>query len=282
MLTPEQLHDPTFAFEAGELFAQRYGVTFSPEAAPGAYAEAMFVLNPRTASDALRFELEGRKIIWPAADEELVHTTSDKLGIKEPEYSFPQGAEYDAVLVAGGARNAVPDRAEFVAQALLSGHIRTNRVLVPGDGRLISDKERETTDTWAPGLRDAYGMAEAAVDKLRNDHPELFSEGGIDLRAIHMQTERPDTRAVIHETLLREGIRRGGRLALATTALYVPFKVHMGQATARPLGVEVDVAGVGSRQAVVEARTTDTYFSEVTQTLMSAAHHFAVAKRLNK
>jgi hypothetical protein len=280
MITTEQLQDPAYAFEVGAPFAARFGVNVDPMAQPQAYDENMYALNPRTAKQSLRFELEGAGTAWTEEDEELVHATAEGLGTKEPEYSFPEGAEYDVLLIAGGARNAVPDRAEFAAQALASGLIRAKKVLVAGDGRRIGDKERQATDTWAPGLQTAFDMADAATDKLRRDHPGLFGDGGIELEAFHLQTERPDQRAAVNELILREGVRRGGRLAVVTTALYVPFKTHKTLAISEQLGVEADVVGTPSRQAVIDARTTDTYFENSAQTLMSAAQHRAATKRL--
>lgn len=280
MLSPEQLQDPTFAFEKGAVFAERFGITYDPLREPQAYDEAMLALNPRTAKQLLRFELEAAETVWDSADDALVHRTAEELGIKEREYGFTNGEAYDLLVVAGGARDAMPDRATFAAQALAGGHIAAKKTVVVGDPRGIPEKEQAYVAGWAPGITTGYGMANATVQKLRTDYPEVFGENDEQLAALHLQTAKPDQRAAVNEVILREGIKRGGRIAVATSALYVPFKTHKSQAVGTPLGVAVDVVGVASRPEVVARRTTDTYFSEVTQTLMSAAQHRAATRRL--
>lgn len=278
--TVQQLQDPGFAFEVGQPFAERFGVHFDPMDQPLAYDEAMLGVNPRTAKQMLRYELEKATTEWSPEDEELIHGTAEGLGVKTPEYPFAPGAEYDLLIVAGGARDAMPDRAEYAARAQESGLIAVKKTVVIGDPRELPEGERNHVAPWAPNIKQGFGMATATVAKLRRDHPELYGEQNDKLDVLHLQTAKPDQRAAVHEAILREGIRAGGRIAVVTSALYVPFKTHKSLAVARQLGVQVDVAGVPSRQDVVARRTTDTYLSENAQTLMSAAQHRAATKRL--
>lgn len=278
--TTEQLQDPAYAFEQGQAFAERFGVTANPMEQPQAYDEAMLAVNPRTAKQLLRYQLEEATTEWSPEDAALIDGTAVNLGVKTDEYPFAPGTEYDLAIVAGGARDAMPDRGEYLAQAQESGLIAVKKVVVVGDPRNLPEAERKHVEPWAPGIQQGYGMATATVAKMRRDHPELYGEQNDKLDVLHLQTAMPDQRAAVNEAILREGIRAGGRIAVVTSALYVPFKTHKSLAVARPLGVAVDVAGAPSRPAVVARRTPDTYFSENAQTLMSAAQHRAATKRL--
>lgn len=277
---PEQLCDPAYAFEAGQAFAERLGVYYDPLEQPQAYDEAMLAANPRTAKQMLRYELERSTTEWSAEDVALIDRTAVDLGIKTEEYPFTPGAEYDLVIVAGGARNAMPDRAEYLAQAQKSGLIAVKRVVVIGDPRDIPEGEQRFVATWAPGIKKGFDMATATVAKMRRDHAELYGEQDDRLDVLTLQTAKPDQRSAVTEAILREGVHATGRIAVVTTALYVPFKTHKSLAAARPLGVHVDVIGAPSRPEVIAARTVDTYFSENAQTLMSAAQHLAATRRL--
>ncbi|HSX16689.1 MAG TPA: hypothetical protein VLH86_01150 [Patescibacteria group bacterium] len=284
MPTLDQLQDPDFTFQAGAPFAERFGVTADPLTQPLAYEEAMYALNPRTAKGMLRLELEEATTEWTPEDEALIHQTSEDLGIKEPEYPFELGREYDLMIIAGGARNALIDRGLYGAKALESGLIEVKKTVVIGEPRRIDEKrERPAIGDWVPPhVTTAFGMATAAVDRMRAEYPDVYGESDAALSALHLQSRKPDQRAAVNEAILREGVRAGGRIAVVTTALYVPFKIHKSRAIGTPLGVEVDVVGVPSRQSVIDARTPDTYFSEITQTQMSAAQHSTAVRRLRR
>jgi hypothetical protein len=273
----EQLHDPFYSFEAGKEFTERFlSEDINPSESPLTYEEAMYKLNPRTAKGLLRYQLEDVQTDWSPEDVSLITSTSDSLGINQEQYDFTPGAEYDSVLIAGGARNAMLDRGEFAAQALANGVISAKRVAIIADPRVLPEAERKAIEDWAPGAETGYHMAEATARKMLADHPELDRK----LDILYLQSLKPDQRAAVNEAILREGVKAGGRIAVATTALYVPFKTHKSLAVARPLGVGVDVVGVASRPEVVARRTPDTYFSEITQTLTSAAQHRTATRRL--
>jgi hypothetical protein len=279
----EQLDDPAYAFNVGNELARAIGVINEPLERPNAYAEEMDGINPRSLRDGglVRYQLEEQTEDYSADRVTQVHATAGSLGIKEVEYPFVPNESYDVILVMEGARNATLDRGEFVADALRSG-VHARKVLVVGSGRNFGRAERDAASDWAPDAKTGFDVADAAVRRLREEHEDLFGgrRNKITLEAFQLAKVGAETRDVVTEVILRsEGLNaQKGKLALATTALYVPFKNHKALAIAKPLGIDVDVFGTASRQSIIDKRTTATYLAEVATTLSAAAQHQSTLK----
>jgi hypothetical protein len=285
MPSPEQLRDPAYAFEVGASFADSVGLgDLNPLESPQAYAEAMHRINPRTAKGLVRYQLEEDTQQYPVETEAMIMETVENLGILQPEYPFPDEADYEAVLVCGGARNAIPDRGRYAVEGYKSG-MNTRSILVAGAVyRHLKDDEKAAVAEWAPQAETERDLADYTREILVNENRDLFN--GLSrrvLKSMGIYAAEADQRDVITEVILgEEGL--GGvpdKLAVVTTALYVPFKTHDSLSVAKRYDVTVYLVGVPSRPEIVASRTPKTYISEIARTLKAAAHHHATNKRLN-
>lgn len=266
MLTTEQLHDPEFAFDAGADFAYHFEVDYNPRTEPLAYQGAMYALKPSSGQQLLRYEVEGRGTApWRPEDAAIINDAAENLGIKQNEYPFTPGAEYDAVIAIPGARNSLKDRAEYGYEAVTSGIIAARRFLIVDDARKLQDKERAAVAEWAPEALTTSDLANTVAGNLQ----EREADRGI--ATFQTQNLSPDARSIVNEVILREGIRRGGRIAIIANGFYVPAMTHRADAAGLMLGVSVDTVGAPSRPDVIAERTTDSAMNEVTNTLMSAS-----------
>jgi hypothetical protein len=283
--SPEELQDPGYAFENGRDFAERFAVTADPLTDPSGYYEQMRTVNPRKPKDGgpslVRYELENSTTKWSDADKDLIGHTAERLGILVQDYPFRNGEEHGDVLVAEGARNATLDRTVATLEAVKEGRLYTPGGLwVAGSGRVLNEKERAAVADWAPDAHTGFDIADAVVERLRAEYAEVLADAGADgaplsLQAFRVEAPKPNQRTVTQEFIDRRRAAgaRVGRFVTVTTALYVPFKTHLGLAAAKPRDVVAVARGVESRAEVVAARTVDTYVAEVAQTLASAAAH---------
>jgi hypothetical protein len=286
-LSAEQLTDPTYAFETGSVFVHSLGIEFDPVDQPDAYAEALRKDDPRTAENLIRYQLEKSTQKLSPEAQAVLDDTVLALGMLEPVYPLPPEGRYGTMVVIGGARDALLDRSMFAANSIVQG-VATNNLLLAGDpGRRLNDEEKDVTRQWAPIAQTEYDLARAATQRIRDEYPKVFGGmHGVSLAAFKLHTIKPDQRDVINEVILRAEalaaatISDVGKLAVVTTAIYVPFKTHDTLSATKRHGIAVDIAGVASRPEVIARRTPATYVTDTLRTLVAAAHHQATIRRL--
>jgi hypothetical protein len=280
MLTTEQLHDPTFAFQEGAEFADHFQISYDPLRDTLAYEGAMYALKPSSGQQLLRYEVEGRGTApWRPEDAAIIEGTAERLGIKQDEYPFTPGTEYDAVVTIPGARNSIKDRAEYGYEALASGIISARRLLVVDDARKLKAPELAAVADWAPEAATTSDLSDIVAGNLR-ERNEL--PGDTDVDVFTTQNLSPDARSIVNEVILRGGIHRGGRVAIIGNGFFAPAMTHRGDAAGLILGVSVDTVGAPSRPEVAAERGTDSYMNEVTNTLMSAAQNQFATRALRR
>lgn len=264
---------------AGPLLAQ-LGVVTSLQDNPNQFILEVQMTDPRYVDNKGNKRAISRQDVQNRAHtmtpDELVGevlSVADYLGVRHAAYPFDMsGLESDAVLVTGGVLTALEDRADFAV-----GSVQNKPIYIVGGNRLLSDPElARIEEKYAKNPKDYKTEADAANLVAE----EVREKTGEEVLPFSPRTIKPDNYETIREFLLRHPDI--SRLAVITTALYVPFTSYDGLSVAKELGIktsDVSVYAGESKPEAVAKRTVDTYRSEVMKTLVSAARAYQAKQR---
>lgn len=203
-----------------------------------------------------------------------VMNTADALGITVPKYPFDEFTKsVDAILVTSGVASAIEERTIFATE-----DIDEAPIFVVGGNRKSNQSDREYLE--ARDLDPELYKTEADLANLVVEKYRRYSSA--DINSFKPRTINPDNLDVIREFVLRNP--EIGKLAIVTTALYVPFtSADKGTVEAEFGGnLEARVYAGESDPMKVRARTPDVYRSEIAKTLVSFARmHIAQKRRSN-
>ena len=265
------LSDPRELISVAAPLAFELGVDADYDTEPSLYIEQVRAIDPRYRNTkgeqrsisrqdvAERAHLMTDDLLAPA-----VMTTAEAMGITTPAYPFDEFSKtVNAVLVTGGVLSAMRERVDF---AKTSG---IRMIDLVGSDRPVQKAELEQLEQEGHNPTDFKSEYELSALVAAQLEVGMFAPNTIN----------PDNLDVIREYVL--GHKAIGRLAVVTTALYVPFtKTDSGVvAAALREPVTIDVYAAESDPTKVAARKVDVYRSEIARTLVGAVRWHAENKR---
>lgn len=286
-LSWEQVQDPAYAFEQGAGFVSTFGVSIgadliNPVTRPMEYAEAVARLNPRHPESVFkqpgaeseeyadRYAMADNGLpAWAADHEDVINATAHTLGVRDKElgttfaHSFSPLGHFAVGVVLEGANRASEIRGNSLAEALRTGLISVDRVVVVGTGRAVAEREGHGD------IRDGFGVADKVTALLHENHPDLFDgEEAVPLESMHIRTRSANTRDVVTEVALRLGV---DSILMSGSNIYGSWMRTDMATVQHNLGLEKIGFGAGQDDPKA-ARTPLIWAAEVAQTLVSAAH----------
>ena len=299
----ERQLDAPDTLEAGALLCDRLGIRISPYDEPKRFVQALVQADPRYkgGKDLVRWQLEADQSAWAKDDKEMIMRTADLMRITAPETPFPVGANYDAVIVLGGARQSNLDRTRYAVKNSRERDVTAKQVIVAGSTRLLHEQEKLDVASYAPGAVDEFDLCARAAAIVAREEPEekpltifrvLDKTSGTpavlekvihELKANGSVRTAPTSIDVISKVLFMLieakgiNINYDPSIAAATTQIYQPSTQLDLARVAKEFGIhKTFVAGHPSDPEAIRKRTTATYLSEVLRTLRAATlsiHH---------
>ena len=181
-------------------------------------------------------------------NKDLILSSAEALGlidVTEPVYD-----SYDYILILGGARYSNLHRAREAAHIVKTKNISGSKIIGLGSMRPISESERETVDTYAPGadtefdameagLKDAFDTGEVyKEDKYDDDNINLswrikyFKDNDnrneiLLMAAPSLDADRRANSADTYEFFFNHfRPEKGSRILICTSSIYIPYQ-HM-------------------------------------------------------
>lgn len=238
-------------------FLEHFRVTLDPFRAEKCI-EPLQELDPRKGG-LVRFQLESDSTNWPDETKEIVRLTAETMGMFKRE--TPLEGDWDLVIALGGARRANFDRLNYAAEAIAQGRATTQELIIVGSfERLLSEKEREFTASFAPGATTEYALCESAYEEVNQHYQGLVN----DCVGVHAENAPGLFQGILEDHVVE-------RMAVVTTQIYRMFTLFdLARVASWNLINEVMVAGNPSDPKIVAARTTATYLSEIIRTIIAA------------
>lgn len=279
------LADPLKVLEIGQGLMTEFGVTADYATEPEQYIREVRMTDPRYINSKGEARNISRQDVNTKAhtmtDDVLtsgVMFTADRLGILTPSYPFDEFAtEVDRVVITGGLVGSLRDRTEFAINSIESPDMP---IVIVGGNRPTQKAEADKLEEEGKNPF-AYPTEQELAAFVAEELSEKYPEQNIINYSI--RTSNPQNIDTIRETFLSNP--KIGKLALITTALYVPFTTMDAQAVVAELGgsVQARVYAGESNPTAVKSRKVDTYRSEVARTLIGAARwHIAQTQRTLK
>ena len=275
-----ELHSqPLAVAEIAQPLMSELGVSVTMDQDTELYMEQVRKTDPRYADSKGEERSISRQDVQTKAhsmtDDLLISSlmnTADSLGLTAKKYLFDEFAQSaDAVLVTSGVARAIDERTMFAVK-----HAEGKPVFVVGGSRKTNISDKEYLE--ARDLDPDYYESESDIAKLVADKYRRFSHN--EINTFEPRTRKPDNLDVIREFVLRNPAV--GRLAIVTTALYVPFTSGDIGAVDAEFGADIEARAYAdeSMPSKVRARKPDVYRSEVAKTLVSFARmHKAQSRR---
>lgn len=271
--------EPIEVAEIAQPLMSELGVDITMAEDPEQYIEQVRMTDPRYVNSKGEKRSISRQDVQTKAhlmtDDLLVSSvmnTADALGITVKKYPFDEFSKsVDAILVTSGVASTIEERTFFATE-----DIGEAPIFVVGGNRKTNQSDRvylEAHDLDPDLYETEADLANLVVEKYRR-----YSSAVIN--SFKPRTVNPDNLDVIREFVLRNP--EIGKLAIVTTALYVPFtSADKGTVVAEFGGnLEARVYAGESEPSKVSARTPDVYRSEIAKTLVSFARmHMAQQRR---
>jgi len=247
-----------------------------------------------SAATGLNQELEARVV-------------SDAKGLGLVHAQDPTQAEYDYIVVLGGARLSCKLRPLRAAEVLRAG-VAIDKIALLGAARPIADSERDATDTYVPGATDEFDLIVAGAQQAFGFDADVFDEerhddsrnrnlswvirrfrqtpvsGTPSILAISAPSSDPQRRrANSADTILflldRERIKAGTRLLLITSQIYVPYvQLEALRTVSIPRNVYVETIGFpGDRMPELQGLSSANHYLQETRSAIQAARRFCLA-----
>jgi len=277
--TPEQI------LALASEFISHFNIRANPYSDRKGFLEELRKLDPLKSGDP-RYVNEYNPTEYGPETEQIIRRAFDAMGMSQSETPLVPG-HYKAILVLGAARQAPADRLDYLLQALQSGVITIDAIVVTGSVRPLGVDDDPTksevvnVSNYAPGAKLEGDLAEAVARGAKHD-TTLPDDRVFSVVSNFVGTNPDNGRRFYadNDMVMTMAFQELGQLGLlsddsrvgaVTTQIYQPgASFDLANVAARFGITDTLVAGNPSDPKIIANRSVSTLFTEVCRTFQKA------------